>query len=76
MPAAVDIIPLLLSLIASLLALLVGLLAWLGNRLFRRMDQMESTLRASERALHGRLDEHGQRIARVEAARTVVCGVP
>lgn len=57
----------LLGSIAGLMGVLIALIGWIGNRIFLRMDAIQSLLREAEKDLHKRIDNHEHRITTVEA---------
>lgn len=67
MEAGQPLVPVLLALISVLLGAVFALIAWIGNRIFGRMDNMQKIMRESETMLHTRITNHETRIAHIEA---------
>ena len=55
------------GIIAFLLSVLIAVVAWIGKRLFERIDEMQRTLHTIEGELHNRITDVDRRLARVEA---------
>ena len=54
------------ALLAAVFGVLIAVLAWIGNKLYSKLEQMSSTLTQIAGDLHGRINGHDQRITKLE----------
>ena len=54
------------SRVAGLFAVLVALVGYIGNRVTTKMDSLTASINILAGDLHTRINEHGERITRVE----------
>lgn len=59
-------ISVLLSLVATLFGLLVCVMAWIGSKLYQRVNEMASSMQNIERDLHGKIVNLDRRMTRIE----------
>jgi cell division protein FtsB len=56
-----------LSLVAVLFGLLVSILAWIGGRLYNKLDEIVKSLGSVASELHGRINTIDRRVTVIEA---------
>lgn len=54
------------SLVATLFGLLVALLAWLGNKIYNKLEEMARTMQTIASDLHERINDLDKRVTVVE----------
>ena len=62
----------LLSVIGALFSVLVGVLAWVGNRIFWKLDQLSDQMTESRELIGDRLDDVHDRINQLDKRVTAV----
>lgn len=60
------IITALLSLVGVLFGFLIALLAWMGNKVYNKLDEMSASMRNIETDLHERITQVDKRVVRIE----------
>lgn len=68
MDGSETLIPALLKVIILLLGAVFALIAWIGNRIFNRMDGMQQLMRNSEESIYQLIRDHEKRISRIEGS--------
>jgi len=61
-----------ISLVATLFGLLVLVLGWLGNKIYTKLDSLDSSVRLLESDLRGQISRLDRRITRIEALGDVL----
>ena len=61
---------LLLIMVAAMFGLLVAVFGWLSNKLYEKLEYMNSSLQSIERSLINKLHEIGKRVTRAETEIT------
>lgn len=69
-----DLIPILLGVIGFLVSVLIAVIGWIGSRIFQRMDGIQELLREETGHLHVRVDNHENRLVRVETHCNIEAG--
>ena len=59
------------SLVATLFGLLVAVLAWIGNKIYTKLDDLNNTMLRVESDLHGRITDLDRRVTRVEERQEI-----
>lgn len=59
------------SLVATLFGLLVAVLAWIGNKIYTKLDDLNNTMRRVEGDLHNRITDLDRRVTRVEERQDI-----
>lgn len=60
------IITALLALTGTLFSFLIALLAWMGNKVYNKLDEMSTSIRNIETDLHERISQIDRRVVRIE----------
>lgn len=63
-----------LSLVAVLFGLLVSVLAWIGGRLYNKLDEIVKSLGSVASELHGRINTIDRRVTVIEAQNEIKHG--
>lgn len=66
---------LLLSLVAALFAMLTGILAWVGMRIFEKLDHLGDQIADGNGELHDRITALDRRVTTVEATCQIIHGM-
>lgn len=57
----------LLSLVGVLFGFLIALLAWIGNKVYNKLDEMSKSIMNIEKDVHERISHLDRRLVRIEA---------
>jgi len=63
---------LMLSLVGTFFGLLVAVLGWIGNKIYSKLDEMNSSLTRLDRDLTLRMHDIDKRVARLETVRPLL----
>lgn len=60
-----------LAMVGVFFGLLMTVLGWMGNKLYAKVDEMSKNLVTMAGELHARINDHGERIVKLETEHKV-----